>query len=43
MIGRNTDASKLIWDQGVQLKMMLREAAEIIGREVTDDEWNYLK
>lgn len=26
-----------------QLRMMLREAAEIIGREMTADEWNNLK
>jgi len=26
-----------------QLKMMLREAAEILGREIAVDEWNSLK
>lgn len=26
-----------------QLKMMLREAAEILGREISVDEWNNLK
>jgi hypothetical protein len=26
-----------------QLKMMLREAAEILGREITADEWNNTK
>ncbi len=26
-----------------QLKMMLREAAEILGRDISADEWNKLK
>ncbi len=26
-----------------QLRMMLREAADILGREITSDEWNNLK
>jgi predicted RNA binding protein YcfA (HicA-like mRNA interferase family) len=26
-----------------QLKMMLRETAEILGRDITADEWNNLK
>ena len=28
---------------GPQLKMMLREAAEILGRDITVDEWTNLK